>query len=98
VAVPPDRAGRTVRSFGTSTEDLLARRDGLKEGRVTTVAMEATSAANSMTYASSFSGGVSSLLQTSNEPVVFAMMPNPEPDDVGATLNSNRSIMDADTR
>jgi transposase len=43
VAVPPDRAGRTVRSFDTFTEDLLALRDWLKECRVTTVAMESTS-------------------------------------------------------
>jgi len=43
VAVPPERAGRTVRSFDTFTEDLLALRDWLQECRVTTVAMESTS-------------------------------------------------------
>lgn len=43
VAVPPDRPGRTVRSFDTFTEDLLALRDWLKECGVQTVAMESTS-------------------------------------------------------
>jgi transposase len=43
VAVPPHLPGRTVRSFDTFTEDLLALRDWLKECGVTTVAMESTS-------------------------------------------------------
>jgi transposase len=43
VAVPPDRAGRTVRCFDTFTEDLLVLRDWLVESGVRTVAMEATS-------------------------------------------------------
>lgn len=42
VAVPPDSCPRTVRSFPTFTEDLLALRDWLRECRVTTVAMEST--------------------------------------------------------
>jgi transposase len=42
VAVPPDRCGRTVRTFQTFTEELLALRDWLLESRVTTIAMEST--------------------------------------------------------
>ena len=42
VAVPPGTCARTVRSFPTFTEDLHALRDWLKEGGVTTVAMEST--------------------------------------------------------
>ena len=42
VAVPPGSCTRTVRSFDTFTEDLLALRDWLKECGVTTVAMEST--------------------------------------------------------
>ena len=42
VAVPPDRAGETVRCFGTFTPDLQALTDWLIENRVDTVAMEST--------------------------------------------------------
>ena len=42
VAVPPRTDVRTVRSFATFTEDLLALRDWLKACGVTTVAMEST--------------------------------------------------------
>jgi transposase len=42
VAVPPGTGARTVRSFATFTEDLLALRDWLKDCGVTTVAMEST--------------------------------------------------------
>lgn len=42
VAIPPDREGETVRSFGTYTPDLKALADWLKENQVTHVAMEST--------------------------------------------------------
>ena len=42
VAVPPGTGARTVRSFPTFTADLHALRDWLKEGGITTVAMEST--------------------------------------------------------
>jgi hypothetical protein len=42
VAVPPDRAGETVRCFGTFTPDLHALADWLVENRIDTVAMEST--------------------------------------------------------
>jgi hypothetical protein len=37
------------------------------------------------------------LLETANESVVFAVMPNPEPDDVGAVLHGCGSVMDTNT-
>ena len=40
VAVPPDRAGETVRCFGTFTPDLHALADWLVEHQIDTVAME----------------------------------------------------------
>jgi hypothetical protein len=42
VAVPPDRAGETVRCFGTFTPDLHALADWLVENQIDTVAMEST--------------------------------------------------------
>jgi hypothetical protein len=42
VAVPPDRAGETVRCFGTFTPDLHALADWLVECQIDTVAMEST--------------------------------------------------------
>ena len=42
VAVPPDRAEQSVRSFGTFTEELLALADWLTQCRITTIAMEST--------------------------------------------------------
>lgn len=42
VAVPPDRADESVRSFGTFTRDLHELADWLQSCRVTTVAMEST--------------------------------------------------------
>ncbi len=42
VALPPDRAGETVRCFGTFTPDLQALADWLVENRIDTVAMEST--------------------------------------------------------
>ncbi len=42
VAVPPDRAGETVRCFGTFTPDLQALADWLVECQIDTVAMEST--------------------------------------------------------
>ena len=42
VAVPPNRAGETVRCFGTFTPDLESLADWLVENRVDTVAMEST--------------------------------------------------------
>ncbi len=42
VAVPPDSCADNVRSFTTSTEDLHALRDWLKQCGVTSVAMEST--------------------------------------------------------
>ncbi len=42
VAVPPDRAAESVRSFGTFTEDLLLLADWLAQCRIKTVAMEST--------------------------------------------------------
>lgn len=42
VAIPPDRAGETVRGFGTYTPDLHALADWLAESGVTHVAMEST--------------------------------------------------------
>jgi transposase len=43
VAVPADQASEPVRSFGTFTQDLLALAQWLKECRIQTVAIEATS-------------------------------------------------------
>ena len=42
VAIPPDRAGETVRGFGTYTPDLKELANWLAESRVTHVAMEST--------------------------------------------------------
>lgn len=42
VAIPPDRAGETVRCFGTFTPDLHALADWLVEHHIDTVAMEST--------------------------------------------------------
>jgi hypothetical protein len=42
VAVPPDRAGETVRCFGTFTPDLHALADWPVECQIDTVAMEST--------------------------------------------------------
>jgi hypothetical protein len=42
VSLPPDRAGETVRCFGTFTPDLASLVQWLLENRVDTVAMEAT--------------------------------------------------------
>lgn len=42
VAVPPDRAGETVRCFGAFTPDLQALADWLVEQQIDTVAMEST--------------------------------------------------------
>lgn len=42
VAVPPDRAAETVRSFGTFTPDLVALADWLQACGIRTVAMEST--------------------------------------------------------
>jgi transposase len=42
VAVPPDRAEQSVRSFGTFTEDLHALADWLAQCRIKTIAMEST--------------------------------------------------------
>lgn len=42
VAVPPERATESVRSFGTFTEDLLALADWLTQCRIKTIAMEST--------------------------------------------------------
>lgn len=42
VAIPPDRAGETVRGFGTYTPDLKELADWLAESQVTHVAMEST--------------------------------------------------------
>jgi len=42
VAIPPDRAAKAVRCFGTTTPDLDVLADWLKESAVTHVAMEAT--------------------------------------------------------
>jgi transposase len=42
VAVPPDRAEQSVRSFGTFTEDLLALAEWLTQCRIKTIAMEST--------------------------------------------------------
>ena len=41
--------------------------------------------------------GVSFLLETANESVVFAMMANPEPDNIGAVLHGCGPVVDADT-
>ena len=41
--------------------------------------------------------GDSFLLEPTDESIVFAVMANPEPDDIGAILNGCRSVMDADT-
>ena len=46
VAVPPDRDPTPVRSFATFTGDLQRLADWLTACRVTSVAMEATGAAN----------------------------------------------------
>ena len=40
--IPPDRAGETVRPFGTFTPDLYQMADWLEESGVDTVAMEST--------------------------------------------------------
>ena len=42
VAVPPDRAEQSVRSFGTFTEDLLALVEWLTQCRIKAIAMEST--------------------------------------------------------
>jgi len=42
VAIPPDRGGETVRSFGATTPELEALGAWLKEAKVTSVALEAT--------------------------------------------------------
>lgn len=42
VALPPDRAGETVRCFCTFTPDLQALADWLVENKIDTVAMEST--------------------------------------------------------
>jgi hypothetical protein len=42
VAVPPNRAGETVRCFGTFTPDLHALADWLVENQIDTLAMEST--------------------------------------------------------
>ncbi len=42
VSLPPDRAGETVRCFGTFTPDLKSLVNWLLENRVDTVAMEST--------------------------------------------------------
>ena len=41
--------------------------------------------------------GVLFLLETAKESVVFAVMPNPEPDNIGAVLHGSGSIVNADT-